>query len=136
MGIKKLLGHKYLFLLVILSTSIITWASLAKFVNPVGFNVKGSDKIAHCIAYFVFALVWFVFFFFSNNGKTSFIQSIVRTFIVCFFYGVLMESLQFLLTSYRSFEWFDVLANTSGIIFAVLFLKVLENKLVSFKKNQ
>ncbi|MEW7293082.1 VanZ family protein [Aquimarina sp. 2304DJ70-9] len=133
MGIKRLLGHKYFFVLVILSTGIITWASLAKFVNPIGFNVKGSDKIAHCIAYFIFTMVWFLFFFFRKKEKQNFIQSIAKTMVFCFLYGFLMESLQFLLTSYRSFEWYDVMANTSGIVFAALFLKVLENKLVSFK---
>ncbi len=136
MDIKKLLGHKYFFVPVVLSTGVITWASLARFTSPIGFDVKGSDKIAHCIAYFIFTMVWFLFFFFRKKEKQNFVRGITKAMIICFLYGFLMESMQFLLTSYRSFEWYDVMANTSGIIFAVLFLKVLENKLVSFQGNE
>ncbi len=56
--------------------------------------------------------------------------------MVCFLYGLLMEVLQFLLTSYRSLELYDVFANTSGIIFAVLLLKAFENKLIRFKEDK
>jgi len=134
MDIKRLLGHKILFVLVVLSTGMITWVSLAKISNPIDLDIKGSDKIAHAIVYFMFTNVWFFFFFFSDRNRMNFIQSITRASIVCFVYGALMETLQYFLTSYRSFEWNDMLANTSGIIFAALLLKVFENKLISFKE--
>ncbi len=135
MGIKKLLVHKYLIVQAVLYSAIITWASLARFVNPIGLDIEGGDKIAHFGAYFVFANIWFLLFFFSEKLNKNFRQSIVRASLICFFYGILMEMLQNFLTNYRSSEWYDVLANTSGIIFAVLFLKVFENKLVRFKKS-
>ncbi len=136
MGIKKLLAHKYLVAQVVLYTIVITWASLAKFVVPVDVEVKGSDKIGHFIAYFIFTVVWFLFFFFSERRSENFTQSVVKASVICFFYGGLMELLQATLTNYRSSDWYDVLANTSGIIIAVILLKVFENKLIRFNKEK
>lgn len=136
MGIKKLLGHNHLFAQAILYTCVITWASLAKFILPVNIKVDGSDKIAHCIAYFVFAIVWFLFLFFSEKRKENFTQSMVKASIFGFFYGGLMEILQMVLTTYRSSDWYDVIANTSGIIFAVILLKVFENKIIKLSKRK
>ena len=135
MGIKKLLKDNYLFVLVVLSTGVLTWASLASFVIPINIEVQESDKIAHCIAYFVFAAIWFFFFFFSKKQNNNFKQSLIKSSIICFIYGVLMEVFQKFFTTYRYSDWWDIVANTSGIIFVVILLKLFENKLVIFKKN-
>ncbi len=134
MGIKRLLVHKVLFMLAILYSCIITYASLARFINPIEVNIEGSDKIAHFAAYFIFTIVWFLFFFFSEKMNKNLSQSLIYASVICFFYGILMEVLQNLLTNYRSAEGYDVLANTSGIIFAAILLKVFGNKLLRFKK--
>lgn len=136
MVIKKLLGHNFLLSLLIIYVIIITWASLARFMIPFEIDVKGSDKLAHFLAYFVFAIVWFLFLFFSEKRKENFKQSLIKSFLICFLFGGMMELLQMLLTSYRSAEWNDMLANTSGTIFAVVLLKVFENKLVIFNKKK
>ncbi len=136
MIIKKLLGHKTLLWLLILYLIVITWASLARFIIPFEVGVKGSDKIGHFIAYFIFTLIWFSFLFFSEKRKETFKQSLIKSSLICFFYGGLMEILQMLLTNYRSPEWNDMLANTSGIIFAVILLKVFENKLIIFNNKK
>ncbi len=135
MVIKSLLRHKFLLALAIIATGAITWASLARFVNPIDFHIEGSDKIAHAIAYFVLTITWFLFFFFSERQKLNWVQSISRASMICLIYGALMEILQYLLTSYRSFEWYDMMANASGIIFAVFLLKLTGNKLISFKET-
>ncbi len=136
MVIRKLLGHNYLLLQVILYTGLITWASLAKFVNPIQVDVKDSDKIAHFGAYFVFAFIWFLFLFFSRKRSEGFNQSLIKSFLICFLYGLAMEIAQATLTDYRSFDWKDVLANTSGIIFVVILLKMFENKLIRFESSR
>ncbi len=135
MVIKRLLAHKTLFALLLLYTILITWASLARFIIPFKIDLTGGDKIGHYLAYFIFTMVWFLFFFFSEKRNENFKQSLVKSSVICFFYGGLMELLQMLLTNYRSPEWYDILANTSGIIFAVVLLKVFENKLIIFKKR-
>jgi len=133
MVIKSLLVHKYLLLLVCVYTSLIGWLSLAKVFIPVNISIKGSDKIGHLLAYFVFAIVWFLFFFYSEKLHKRFFQSLIWAAVLSFLFGILMEFLQAVLTSYRSPEWNDVLANTSGIVFAIIILKTLKNKLINLR---
>ncbi|WP_378181774.1 VanZ family protein [Aquimarina sp. SS2-1] len=133
MRIKTLLAHRYLLVLAIAYTSLIAWLSLARIFIPVDIKVIASDKIGHLLAYFVFTIVWFLFFFYSVKQRKNFLQSLIRASVFGFLFGVLMEMLQALLTSYRSPDWYDVLANSGGIIFAIILLKVLKNKLVSVK---
>ncbi len=135
MVIKRLLGHKFLLAVLLAYSTLITWASLARLIIPFKVEVKGSDKIGHYIAYFIFTLIWFSFLFFSKRRNETFKQSMIRSAIICFLYGLLMELLQTLLTNYRSSEWYDVLANTSGIVFAVVLLKIFENKLIRIKEK-
>ncbi|WP_161635309.1 VanZ family protein [Aquimarina macrocephali] len=136
MNIKRLLGHKTLFVLVVVLTSLVTWASLAKFINPVAFTIEGSDKIGHFIAYFTLTIAWALFFFFSEKLNKNLKQSLIITSVICILYGVLMEVLQALLTTYRSSDWYDVVANTSGTIFAVFVFVVFKSKLLRFKQNK
>jgi len=35
-------------------------------------------------------------------------------------FGIIIEVLQLTLTDYRAFDWFDVLANTAGVILGLL----------------
>ncbi|WP_159099218.1 VanZ family protein [Aquimarina spinulae] len=136
MNIKRLLGHNTLFTLVVVLTSLVTWASLAKFINPVTFKIEGSDKIGHFIAYFTLTIAWALFFFFSEKMNKNLKQSLIITSIICILYGVLMEVLQALLTTYRSSDWYDVVANTSGTIFAVLVFVAFKNRILKFKQNK
>ncbi|WP_299219585.1 VanZ family protein [uncultured Aquimarina sp.] len=120
-------------MLIFVYTSLIGWLSLAKVFIPVNISIEGSDKIGHLLAYFVFTIVWFLFFFYSEKLHKKFSQSLIWASILSFLFGILMELLQAVLTSYRSPEWNDVLANTSGIIFALIILKTLKNKLVNLR---
>lgn len=43
-------------------------------------------------------------------------------------FGIFIEVLQGSLTSTRSFDYYDVLANTTGVIIAAIMLKVLTKK--------
>ncbi|WP_280931989.1 VanZ family protein [Aquimarina sp. 2201CG14-23] len=128
------MAHKNLLVLVLAYTTLIGWLSLAKVHIPIDSSIQGSDKVGHLLAYFVFTIVWFLFFFFSEKQNRSFAQSLMWAGILAFLFGILMEFFQAILTSYRSSEWYDVLANTSGIIFAAIVLKMLQNKLVRFKR--
>lgn len=119
--------------LALVYTGLIGWLSLAKVFIPVDFKVEGSDKIGHLLAYFVFAIVWFLFFFYSEKLHKKFAESWIWAAGLSFVFGVLMEIFQAVLTSYRSPEWNDILANTSGIVFAVFILKIFKNKLVSLR---
>ena len=134
MSIKSLLAHKFFPVLVVCYTLFIAWVSLAKLIFTPNIHIEGGDKIGHAIAYFVLTVLWFLAIYVSR--KANVVLSFSRTLMIVAFlgcgYGLLMEYLQKELTDYRMFDWLDALANTTGIIFAVVLLKIVENKLISY----
>lgn len=109
-------------------TLIITFLSLFR-VSPVipKLNLNHADKYQHAVAYFVVTLSWIWSFQTRNNNKSM----QLRILFAVFFFGVLMEVLQEVMTNYRTADVFDVLANTSGIVLAYLFFKVTRMKRVN-----
>jgi len=80
------------------------------------FNIPYLDKIVHFLMY---AGLMSVILF--ENRKILIRQSqIFLTALIPFFYGILMELLQLSLTDTRSGSVYDALANSTGIIAAVI----------------
>ena len=77
--------------------------------NPGDF--KGSDKIGHFSAY-AFMMLWFAQIYVRNRIRGA----IGLAFIIL---GIVLECLQGL-SGYRTFEYADMGANTSGVLFALL----------------
>jgi len=97
----------------------VVFASLGKFalgVFPKG--VAHSDKIGHFIIYTGFTIIWI--FFFLKVKKKSILKSIYTAFIWSVFFGVFMECCQWMFTSYRQFDYYDMLANTTGSLLGLL----------------
>jgi len=84
------------------------------------------DKAAHAFAYFCFAMSVFVALNLDWKLETARKWTIISGFSL----GLLLEIFQGSLLSYRSFEVFDLLANTLGIVF-FLFLSKRVKKLLS-----
>lgn len=83
------------------------------------WNFKNADKIVHLLMYFGFALT--VFWFYRRSAVKMSVL-VIQAFSVVL-YGVLMEILQSSVTTTRGFEFFDILANFSGVLPALaLFL--------------
>lgn len=78
-----------------------------------------SDKVLHCLAFFGFSLAARFAFVKKANG------------LIWFFLLALApvsEYLQHYLQSQRSFSWFDILANSMGVLLALLmWLAIQEN---------
>ncbi|GGX13731.1 VanZ family protein [Aquimarina muelleri] len=134
MDIKKLLEGKNLFTLAISFTVLLAWVSLAKFSSSV-VKVKGGDKIGHFFAYFILTILWSLFFFFSKNQNKNLKQSLGIATVLCVFFGIMMELFQGILTTYRNSDWYDIIANTSGTIFAIFIFILIKDKLINFKQN-
>ena len=77
-----------------------------------GFEV---DKLAHGFAYFCFATSVFVALNLDWKLETAKKWTIISSFSL----GLLLEIVQGSLLSYRSFEVYDLLANTLGIVFFI-----------------
>ena len=119
-------------------TVLVMIASLAKLVITfVPSKVPNSDKIGHFIAYFGFAIIWSLFFFVRNNGdsKKEFLRGVLKAAIFGIFFGLLMEVAQLVLTDYRQFDMKDALANTLGVLFAVLIMYYCANFFILIKKR-
>ncbi len=128
--IKNLLGHKYFFCVVLAYTGLIAWLSLAQLKVPQAMHFDASDKIGHLVAYFFFVLIWFVFLWFAK-WQYSFKKSILIAVCVGLVYGLLMEVLQSTLTNYRTADWLDMVANTTGALVAAVVLKLFQNKIIN-----
>ncbi len=135
MIIRRLLTHSFLQVLAILYVVMITILSLWRFIafNPI--PIANGDKIGHAIAYCGFTMIWFAFYFFSEKLHKNWKQSVLRASIIAFLWGLLMELAQGALTDYRMPEYLDVMANTSGIVLAVLLLS-LGKKPLSLLKSR
>ncbi|MCB0475596.1 MAG: VanZ family protein [Flavobacteriaceae bacterium] len=114
----------------ILLTILIAFLSLItskSFVTAI--NVDNSDKYGHFISYFLLAYAWlYATRPFSKISKTAVVLSTI-------FYGIILEVLQGTLTTDRSADIFDILANSTGVVLAVLLFKRLDKFSDENKKN-
>jgi len=79
-----------------------------------------SDKIFHFLAYALFTWLWFNTFYFKFNfGK---IKGIFTTIVISITFGIIIEVMQWLVTSSRSFDLLDILANTLGVLLAAILI--------------
>ena len=88
------------------------------------FNFKNFDKILHFIFYLSLSIT-----FLSSLGKESKFKVFdikIITFVFVVSYGILMEIVQFYLTTTRSAEFFDIIANSSGCILGIFVFPFLQ----------
>ena len=121
--IKKLLEHNAL-ILAILATIIIGVLSLSAVPKlNLELGIKSGDKYLHFIAYFGLSTIWY----FALRNRT---QKRVFNFFVplaLIFYGIILEILQGGITTYRTGDIYDALANTAGVIVGlVLFKRIIK----------
>jgi len=118
---------RYLFFIAAYSIGVfIIFLSTAPSVALKGIPDFEIDKAAHAFAYFCFAMSVFVALNLDWKLKTARKWTIISGFSL----GLLLEIVQGSLLSYRSFEVYDLLANTLGIVF-FLFLSKRVKKLLS-----
>ncbi len=94
-------------------------------IDTVPVPVKFSDKIVHCGAYFVLTLLWYlvgIYKFYLKSKKALWYAAIGAV-----VFGIVIEVLQGTLTTYRSADVYDIIANTLGVILAVLLVSVMQS---------
>lgn len=107
-------------ILIALSITIaIALLSLIK-IGKQPINISNLDKIEHAIAYFTLTFFWLLAFK-ENKNKLLVIIS-------CLVYGIIIEVLQATITKYRTAEYYDILANSTGILLAYLFFRYFNKK--------
>ncbi|QSS96148.1 VanZ family protein [Psychroflexus sp. ALD_RP9] len=96
--------------------------------NIPSIGTENSDKVYHAIAYFILSTAWNLFYLNSakEHTKIKFILSICISIIL---FGIVIEFLQELITSYRTFDVNDMFANSIGCISAAIVFAILLEKL-------
>ncbi|WP_243766012.1 VanZ family protein [Polaribacter cellanae] len=85
-------------------------------------SISHIDKWQHGFAYFILSTCW-LFSFFRKPQKKYIIV------FLCILFGIIIEVLQYKLTSYRTGDYLDVLANTTGVLTGlVVFNQVYKKK--------
>lgn len=122
---KRFLAPKLVLTIALFYTLVLVVVCLMKF-QP-GFlpfeKVSGADKVFHSSAYFGLTLVWH-FYFFSKKGQTK-QKPILMICGLAIIFGIFIEVLQGVITTYRSMDVYDVLANTTGVVVAFIILTLL-----------
>jgi len=124
----KVLLEDNAILVAIFFTISITIGSLVKSDVIAIEIVSISDKTIHFIAYFFLMLSWLYVFF----KKKSFSKNVKFIFIGCIVFGIIIEILQGVTTTYRTLSFLDVAANTLGVLFASTVFHFFEKKIRLF----
>lgn len=120
MAIKNLLGRSSLYLAIGFAILILV-LSLVKLQNmPDLGGFRHLDKIKHMFAYSILSFFWLLS---CQLGKIKI--KYLHLIAVMIVYGVIIEILQSSLTSYRTGDLLDILANTTGILLGYLVLKLV-----------
>ena len=86
-------------------------------------NIPYADKVTHFSFYTIFAILGCLFLRERTKGDLGLNKTINLMVFVAIFYGMLIEVLQYTLTTDRMAEFGDVLANTFGAIVGVGLIK-------------
>lgn len=86
----------------------------------------------HGGAYFGLALLWMLFglFYFAKINQ---IKSIIIISVASIAFGIFIEVLQGVLTSYRQFDLYDIIANTIGVVIAGVVVRMMKDYLIRLK---
>ena len=124
MPIKKLLERNALFI-AILITVLIAIISLISLKGVHLLKTQNSDKYGHFLTYFILGLSWLNAI--KNPLHKNFINYIIIFLIIC--YGIILEVLQDVLTTYRQADLLDIIANSAGVIFALILYNLMKKKI-------
>ncbi|PIE49775.1 MAG: hypothetical protein CSA39_00845 [Flavobacteriales bacterium] len=121
--IKQLLD-KYRFFIAVFFTLLVTFLSLASVKSPIITEIQSADKFGHTIAYFVLSLAWLFAYHYQKKHNILIFTGLVV-------YGIIIEILQGLVTTYRKADIYDVFANTVGICIAFLLYHFVVRKILT-----
>ena len=87
----------------------------------------------HSGAYFVMTFLWLFYFLIKKPDNYDFKKGFVKISALIIVFGMLIEVLQGVFTSYREPDWADVLANTIGVVLALVIFIVFLNYMKNVK---
>lgn len=122
--IKNLLGHKKIAVSVsVLYTILLLLICLINLEGLPEKAVQEGDKILHFLAYFILTLLWYNVV--SKYSDWSFFAVILIVVTCSILFGIIIELLQSKITSSRTADFNDIIANSFGVLIAALLLKFI-----------
>jgi VanZ family protein len=112
--IKRLL-ERSAYAISILLTILIVYLSLSS-LKELNVKISVSDKLLHAFAYLVLTLSWL--FTILKSHKSFKVK--IQVGFVLFIFGIIIEILQSSMPLNRHGDYFDVIANSSGILLGVI----------------
>lgn len=109
----------------IIWAGIILYMCLIRISELPEVKIPYIDKVVHTFFYFVFSLLWFFALRFSFE-KQSQAKLLRLVFLIAFLFGIAIELFQAFFTTYRSGDVTDVIANTFGILLAIVLIRFLD----------
>ena len=113
-SIKSLLERRA-YLISSIITCLVTYLSLTSLTD-LNVEITISDKFLHSLAYLVLTYSWL---FAIKKSHLNLKTKILIGFVV-FLFGIILEILQSSLTIYRHGDYLDIIANTLGIVLAIV----------------
>lgn len=130
---KKSLVPKLFFFLAIAYTIALLILSLVKTTSLPKIEIDNVDKIFHFLAYFGLVLLWYLHYYFRKGTLKFHIRSLLMVCFTATIFGIFIEVMQRMLTTYRAGDLFDLLANLSGIALAFIVLTLFKRQLEKWK---
>lgn len=124
MPIKNTLKVRLYFLASFLYTALILVLSLVNLEKVELVNLNVSDKFYHGVCYAIMMFLW-SFYFSAWLFKFQFKQKAILAIVIVTF-GIIIEILQLTLTSHRTFDWWDVVANGIGVLLGLSVFSILQ----------
>jgi len=117
MDIKTLLAHNAYKLAIALTIfiAVISLVSL-KGMRPISVGISNFDKIVHFTLYFLLTLSWF---FAAQEPIKKRTKKIILI-LALISYGIIIEALQDGMTTHRQADFYDILANSIGVLLAAI----------------
>lgn len=133
MPIKSSSVAKLLLILAVAYSLALLGLSLGNISDLPSLEIANADKLYHTLAYFGLVLLWFMYFFARKANDRFQLKSLLFVCLCALVFGIFIELLQLTLTTYRSWDYYDILANFCGILLAFLVLYPLRKKLEKLK---
>lgn len=88
------------------------------------FNLFQIDKLAHLIVYAILAIL----LFYGWNKQNTYLwfhrHTLLKIFVLTFFYGWAIEFMQSAFTADRQYDFADAIANSAGAVTGSTFAKI------------
>lgn len=131
--IKNLLDPKISLYIALMYTFSLLVVSLMKTTNMPKPTFNNADKVFHCVAYFGLSLCWYLQYFSRKNINILKRKPLLIICLLTTAFGIFIEVLQGVFTTYRSIDAFDVLANTTGVLAAFFLIISMKKPLEKIK---